>query len=503
MEITENSRLPFTSFDHWRLADRKYRRLPRLEQCPCPSLPTAWHSFWNPEQASLLLESGRHGRYTILVREAFHHLTGDEKGLHVFSTRAEAGTPAFFPGPILPALRNWPHKFPVPALSSPVPPCHGGLFGLISYDLARQLESIPDVARNDLDFPLVRLLDASLIQVYDHQLRSLTTIVWEEIAPQAGEDSLRDLWRRAGERLDQAVRDWFVTPDAPPLPVSSQPVQAPVQTSFSPSSFMQAVETIKEFIAAGDTYQVNLSLRESRPLSVSPETIYEGLRRINPSPYMGLFRLPEWTLVCGSPELLLKRQDDELSTRPIAGTRPRGRLETAEDAALAHELVINPKERAEHLMLVDLLRNDLGRVCTYGSVRVPEFMTVEKYSHVQHIVSLVKGHLEGRFDSWDALAAVFPGGTITGAPKIRTMQIIESLEPVRRGPYTGSLGWIDPRGRNMEWNIIIRSLLAREGWGHVQAGAGIVADSQPESEYRESLQKAKALWQAVAEVSDH
>ena len=237
-------------------------------------------------------------------------------------------------------------------------------------------------------------------------------------------------------------------------------------------------------------------MRESRPLRVSPDAVYDRLRVINPSSHMALLRLPGFDLVSGSPELLVSLRGGQLATRPIAGTRPRG-ASGAADASLSGEMLASPKERAEHLMLVDLLRNDLGRVAAFGSVRVEEFMTVERYSHVMHIVSHVTGRLaEGR-DAFSVIRAVFPGGTITGAPKVRTMEIIEELEPVRRGPYTGSIGWIGFHG-DMELNITIRTLLAHRGIAHVQAGAGIVADSIPENEYQESLNKGKALWAAVA-----
>jgi para-aminobenzoate synthetase component 1 len=214
---------------------------------------------------------------------------------------------------------------------------------------------------------------------------------------------------------------------------------------------------------------------------------------------MGLLRFSDFALVSGSPELLVALENGILRTRPIAGTRPRGQNED-DDLKLAAELINNEKERAEHVMLVDLERNDLGRISKYGTVRVDDFMVIERYSHVMHIVSEVVGELAEGKDAFDVIAATFPGGTITGAPKIRTMEIIEELEPVRRGPYTGSMGWIDYNG-NMEFNIIIRTLVAAQGIGHVQAGAGIVIDSVPEREFVESLNKAKALWKAI-EVSE-
>jgi para-aminobenzoate synthetase component 1 len=244
----------------------------------------------------------------------------------------------------------------------------------------------------------------------------------------------------------------------------------------------------------GDVFQVNLAVRQSKPINIEALEVYEQLRSLNPSPYMSFLHTPDFQLVSGSPELLVKKNGTEISTRPIAGTRSRGKNDE-EDIKLSNELIENEKERAEHVMLVDLERNDLGRVCKYGTVEVNEFMIIEKYSHVMHIVSNVRGELAENKTSFEVIDAVFPGGTITGAPKVRTMEIIEELEPVQRGVYTGSLGWIDFSG-DMELNIIIRTMLVKDGMAHVQAGAGIVIDSNPNNEYKESLKKAAALWKA-------
>jgi para-aminobenzoate synthetase component 1 len=268
-----------------------------------------------------------------------------------------------------------------------------------------------------------------------------------------------------------------------------------LSTSMSKAEYEEAVRRIQRYIGQGDVFQVNLSFRQSKPTTSSPEELYDWLRLVNPSPYMGMFRAPEFALVSASPELLVKLDDGRLSTRPIAGTRRRG-LNPEEDRAMEDELLSSEKERAEHVMLVDLERNDLGRVAEYGTVKVPELMTVERYSHVMHLVSQVEGKLASGKDALDVLAAVFPGGTITGAPKIRTMEIIEELEPTRRGPYTGSMGWIDYNG-NMEFNILIRTIAVKDGICHIQAGAGIVIDSEPELEFYECLNKAKALWKTV------
>ncbi|MNZ82686.1 Aminodeoxychorismate synthase component 1 [compost metagenome] len=268
-----------------------------------------------------------------------------------------------------------------------------------------------------------------------------------------------------------------------------------ITSPFAKDAYMDAVRRIQRYIEQGDVFQVNLSVRQSREAHMQPEELYEWLRLFNPSPYMGFLRCPDFQLVSASPELLVELGGNRLATRPIAGTRRRGRTE-AEDKLLAEELLSNEKERAEHIMLVDLERNDLGRISAFGTVKVEELMVIEQYSHVMHLVSQVEGILADGKDAYDVIAAAFPGGTITGAPKIRTMEIIEELEPVRRGPYTGSLGWIDFNG-DMEFNIIIRTMIVQDGKVHIQAGAGIVIDSDPEREYKESLNKAKALWKAI------
>ncbi|MEY4307051.1 MAG: hypothetical protein RJA95_419, partial [Verrucomicrobiota bacterium] len=284
---------------------------------------------------------------------------------------------------------------------------------------------------------------------------------------------------------------------APVLPPAGAPA-TPLAQSLDEPAFVRAVARCQEYIAAGDTYQVNLSTRLEVP-AVDPLLAYEVLRSANPSPYMGLVRVPGATLVCGSPELLVEVDAGRVASRPIAGTRPRG-VDEAADLAWAQELSGDTKEKAEHLMLVDLLRNDVGRVSRPGTVRVPEFMAVERYSHVMHLVSQVEGELQASAGPADVVRALFPGGTVTGAPKVRTMQVIAELEPVARGYYTGSLGWIGASG-DLCLNIIIRSLWSADGRTFVQAGAGVVADSVPAREYAESLRKAQAPLLAAARAA--
>ena len=282
------------------------------------------------------------------------------------------------------------------------------------------------------------------------------------------------------------------------MPGEMEP-EAPVESNMTPAQFMAAVERAKEYIAAGDIIQVVLSQRLQRALSpaleAQPFNLYRALRYLNPSPYMYYLSYGDLRIIGSSPERLVSEEAGTVVTRPIAGTRPRGKS-AAEDQALAAELLADAKECAEHIMLVDLGRNDLGRVCEFGSVEADQLMSVEYYSHVMHIVSNVRGTLRPEFDHFDVLRACFPAGTVSGAPKIRAMQIIDELEPTRRGPYAGAIGYFSFDG-NMDTAITIRTIVVRDGIAYVQAGAGIVADSVPMNEYQETMNKARALLRAL------
>jgi anthranilate synthase component 1 len=279
--------------------------------------------------------------------------------------------------------------------------------------------------------------------------------------------------------------------------LSAQAIEG--HTSYGRADFMHHVDRIKEYIRAGDCFQALLSRRIDVPLDFDPADLYRALRAINPSPYMYHLVLDGLEIVGSSPELLVRVSDSQITLRPIAGTRPRGRT-AEEDKQLAADLLADEKERAEHVMLVDLGRNDVGRVAKYGTVRVTELMKVEKYSHVLHIVSQVEGELKDDLSALDVFRATFPAGTMTGAPKIRAMQIIDELEPVSRGPYAGAIGYIGAGGKRMDLAITIRTCVIADGAASVQAGAGIVADSVPEREWEETRSKAQALLSAIASV---
>lgn len=442
---------------------------------------------------AVLLESGRAGRYSYLAYESVATLTS--KGLTTTICLKESQETVVQQNP-LHVLRTFMQKYTTPRLPD-LPDFTGGAVGYLSYDLNEYFEpTVANDAVDDLLLPDLYVMIYHNVIVFDHETReiicirhlpvnTLTNEAYEQTAKSL-EDLLQSIQSIQSSKSDT---DWEALRK---MPLSSM---QPVEVSFAKRDFEQAVERVKEYISAGDVFQVNLSVRQTKPLEVGPTEVYDVLRQLNPSPYMGYLHFDEFQLVSASPELLVKVKNREVSTRPIAGTRPRGRNDE-EDQLLARELIDNEKERAEHVMLVDLERNDLGRVCRYGSVEVSEFMVIERYSHVMHIVSHVKGELAADKDAYDAVEAAFPGGTITGAPKIRTMQIIGELEPVKRGVYTGSIGWFDFNG-DVELNIAIRTMVVKDQKAHVQAGAGIVIDSNPEAEYFESLKKAEALWKAL------
>jgi len=489
-----------TSAAQWKAWAEEFSVLPCIAAQPCADLPRDWRPFWQ-EPYSVLLESAKAGRYTIVIPRIERFCLGNATTVSeiiVSGAGRESRRKTLRESP-LNVLRNRLEKSRSPSVPG-TPPFCGGWIALLSYDLVREYEPVPDQSRDDLGLPLYCLALGDAGWVVDHEARRLFAFACRSNVPDPIE--VQNEYARARERVHELMRQWeaWTSGEVEPLDrdaPETRPAEIPPPSLDEPG-YCRAVERIQEYIRSGDSYQVNLSLRESRALGAPPEAIYESLRRMNPSPYMGLLRFPGFTVVSGSPELLVACHAGRLSARPIAGTRPRGVAE-AEDEALAAELFGHPKERAEHLMLVDLIRNDLGRVSRYGTVTVTDFMVREVYSHVMHIVSHIAGELAPGLSRVDVLRAMFPGGTITGAPKVRTMQIIDELEPVRRGYYTGAMGWFG-FGGDMELNIIIRTLLAHGGLAHVQAGAGIVADSVPASEYRESLSKARALWAAMEEA---
>jgi anthranilate synthase component I len=380
------------------------------------------------------------------------------------------------------------HRAPeVPGL----PRFYGGAVGFATYDMARHFEDLPRRTRDDLKLPDYVFMFTRDMFIFDHLNHTVRLVRCVRVPRKA---TLEKLHAAAGRDLLRLARSIRLKP-LKLAPMAEPQAGAVPEDPAERRAFMAKVEKAKEYISAGDVIQVVLSRRRAFAAKADPLEIYRALRRINPSPYMYFLKDGKTQVVGSSPEMLVRLEGRRAETRPIAGTRRRS-ADAAADLALEKELLADAKERAEHLMLVDLSRNDLGRVCRPGTVRVPDFMFVERYSHVMHLVSSVVGELAPEYDALDLFRAVFPAGTLSGAPKIRAMEIIEELEESRRGLYGGAVGYFSYTG-NMDMAITIRTLLLRGGRGVLQAGAGIVADSDPAAEYQETDNKAQAVLSAL------
>jgi anthranilate synthase component 1 len=436
---------------------------------------------------AFLLESVEGGeqvaRYSFLGKDPFLILRSS--GGRTLLERA--GATEELAKPFIGALRELMAEYHSPFVPG-LPRFTGGAVGYLGYDAAAWFEPVklqPGTGeRDDAGFMLF-----DTVLAFDHVRHRILIIANARIT---GEDDLESLYQFACDRIGFVERELDRTlskapqGDGGPLDVTS---------NVSKPEFEQMVRTAKEHIAAGDIYQVVLSQRFEAPLAADPFTVYRALRHVNPSPYMYFLRIGGRAIVGSSPEMLVRVEGRKVQTHPIAGTRPRGRTEE-EDVRLGDELKRNEKERAEHVMLVDLGRNDVGRVAAYGSVRVVKYMALERYSHVMHLVSVVEGVLDDRHDRLDALVACFPAGTVSGAPKVRAMEIIAALENRRRGVYAGAVGYLDFAG-NLDCCITIRTVVIENGHAFVQAGAGIVADSNPAAEYEETRDKARAVIRAL------
>jgi anthranilate synthase component 1 len=436
----------------------------------------------SPGEPAFLLESaeqGRVGRYSFIgvrPRSVLRWSLGDPGDPYELA-RAE--------------LHRWRAPAAVPGLEIPFA---GGALGYFAYDLVRTVEPLGEPNPDPLGLPDLALMFTDALVVFDH-LRHTVTVVANVYVTDA--EPLADAYARAADQIAE-IRVRL----AGPLPVSSAP-SAPAggravpefESNLSRAEFEAMVERIVRYIHAGDAFQVVPSQRFSAPVEVEAFSIYRGLRAVNPSPYMYFLDFGDFEIAGASPEPLITVAGRRVATRPVAGTRPRG-ASVEEDERLAAELLADEKERAEHVMLVDLGRNDLGRVCEYGSVEVESFMAVENYSHVMHIVSQVVGRLRPEVDALEALRATLPAGTLSGAPKVRAMQIIDELEPVKRGGYGGAIGYVSYTG-DLDTCIHIRTAIVKDGVAHVQAGGGTVADARPDYEYRESVAKSRAAIAAV------
>jgi len=438
------------------------------------------------EHAFLLesVEGGEQvGRYSFLGKDPFLLLRS--RGGQTIVDRA--GERSASDQPFVATLRELMAGFHAPFVPG-LPRFTGGAVGYLGYDAAAWFEPVTlQASAAEEDEAGFMLFDTVL--AFDHVRHRILIIANARVTPDA---DLEALYQFARAKIDLVERELDRGLSKAPA-ASRRPIA--ITSNVTRGEFERMVQTAKEYIAAGDIYQVVLSQRFETPLDADPFMVYRALRHVNPSPYMYFIRTGDRAIVGSSPEMLVRVEGRRIETHPIAGTRPRGRTEE-EDVRLGEELKRHEKERAEHVMLVDLGRNDLGRVSTYGSVKVPTYMALERYSHVMHLVSIVEGRLSEDCDRLDALVACFPAGTVSGAPKVRAMEIVAELENQRRGVYAGAVGYLDFAG-NLDFCITIRTVVIQNGRAFVQAGAGIVADSNPSAEYEETRDKARAVVQAL------
>ncbi len=410
------------------------------------------------------------------------------------NARAKPDAFAPCPEPPLAALRSLIAESRI-ALPENLPPMAAGVFGYLGYDMVRQMEALAPPNPDPIGIPDAVLVRPTLIVVFDAVKDSITVVT--PVRPENGVDAKAAL-ARAVERLSAVVESLDRPLDKSLAEFDAGPLDVPPQSNTSADEYKTMVLKAKDYIAAGDAFQIVLAQRFEAPFTLAPFSLYRALRRTNPSPYLYFLDFGSFAIAGSSPEILVKVAGDVVTIRPIAGTRPRGAT-PHEDKALEEELLADPKERAEHLMLLDLGRNDVGRVARIGSVAVTDQFFVERYSHVMHIVSNVEGKLRPDCDALDALVAGFPAGTVSGAPKVRAMQIIDELEKEKRGLYAGCVGYFSAAGE-MDTCIVLRTALIKDGTMYVQAGAGIVADSDPSFELQECINKAKALFRAAEEA---
>ena len=433
----------------------------------------------------------RVGRYSFLASDPYLLLEARQNQMTIHS---EAGVETVECDDPLAELERRVHAVRAATLPDPnLPPFTSGAVGYAGYDVVRYTERLPNAPCDDRKLPDLSFAFYDQMIVFDHITKAIVVVAMAHVTdadPEAAYDE-------ACQRVDETVR--LLACQVPALELAdidtSGDTEFAVESNFDQQHFEDAVRKCVEYIRAGDIFQVVISQRMQVPIHTHPFEIYRTLRVVNPSPFMFYVRSPSVTLVGSSPEVMVRVVDRVVTVRPLAGTRHRGGT-PAEDRQLAEELLADPKERAEHVMLVDLGRNDIGRVAEYGSVALSDVMSIERYSHVMHITSNVTGRLAEGATAFDALRACLPAGTVSGAPKVRAMEIIDELEPHRRGPYAGAVGYVD-FGGNMDTCIALRTIVVQDGQAYIQAGAGIVADSVPENEYRETLNKARGLLKAI------
>ena len=475
------------------LAKGNYNRIPLMREVLADmDTPLSAYKKLADEPYSYLFESvhggEKWGRYSIIglgsstiLRVTDHQLSIEEDGEIISDETVDDP---------LQAVELFQQQFRVPEIAE-MPRFSGGLVGYFGYDCIRYIETHLDVSDKDdpLECPDILLMVSEQLVVFDNLSGKLHIIVHAN-------PKQSDAYVKAQKQLDVLANKLTVAIIDAPNKKTRHVDEKDFVSGFTQEKFQQGVDKIKDYIVEGDAMQVVLSQRLSIPFNAPPINLYRALRCLNPSPYMFYLNLKDFHIVGSSPEILVRLEDNEVTVRPIAGTRPRG-ADAEEDLALEEELLNDPKELAEHLMLIDLGRNDTGRIAEIGSVKVTDKMIIERYSHVMHIVSNVVGTLREGQTAIDVFRATFPAGTVSGAPKIRAMEIIDELEPVKRGIYAGAVGYISWNG-NMDTAIAIRTAVIKDDTLHIQAGAGIVADSVPENEWKETMNKGRAIFRAVA-----
>jgi anthranilate synthase component I len=487
-----------TTRDEFRALARDHRAVPVHRELLADLItPVAAFARCVGDEPGFLLESVENGerwsRFSFIGRRPHATLVARGRSVEVRGGHL----PVDLPGDrgILAALDALTSELRAP-VDPDLPPLHNGVVGYLGYDVVREVERLPRVPPDPLGYPDAMLDVLGELVVFDHWRQRVTLLTNTLIPADADAAAVDALYDDAVARLDQLARDGARPLDEPLLEPPGDDPLPEVRSSVGRDQYCRAVEVAKEHVLDGDIFQVVLSQRFEFDLEADPFDVYRVLRQINPSPYMFFVRQPELTLVGCSPEPMVQVLDDRVISRPIAGTRRRGRTDE-DDRRMAAELAEDPKERAEHVMLVDLARNDVGRVVRYGSLQVDEMMSLERYSHVMHLTSQVSGALAPGRSTIDVLRATLPAGTVSGAPKVRAMEIIDDLEPVKRGPYAGTVGYLDFSGA-LDTAIAIRTMFCGpDGRASVQAGAGVVADSVPELEHLECENKARALLAAV------
>ena len=470
---------------------------PVIREIPCPSSALSAFSALAGRPGAIILESGtrepRLGRFSFLADDPF--LTFRSKGRRIEIRRG--GGVERQDGDPFEVLTRLLADIQV-ARPADAPPLIAGAMGYFGYDLGRFVERVPTATIDDVPVADCHLGFYGAVAAIDHvaQRAWVSAIGAPETAPSAAERLAEQRADALAARIAAGAGGNPHSLDDPPAARLTTAEGLSVSSNFTRADYLRAVRRAKDYIAAGDIYQVNLTQRLSAPLRGTPLGLYRRLSRQNPAPFAAYFETPDAAIVCSSPERFLQVRDGVVETRPIKGTRPRGAT-PEEDARLAAELVASEKDRAENVMIVDLERNDLGRVCEFGTVHVPELFALESYATVHHLVSTVRGRLQPGCTALDCLRASFPGGSITGAPKVRAMEIIEELEPTRRGVYTGAIGYVCFSG-DMDVNIVIRTAVIKDDIAYFHVGGGIVADSDPEAEYEETIDKARAMARALA-----